>query len=114
MEAGTVPIADLPGKKFHLEALYWDKPIEAAAELVGLAIKAGQTEVTFRVSGTPDEQLLKWLTAEDDRVIRGHLCPAGCSNSPQSEDLIHIKRLRHRVYLDNFDLLFGASQQRHG
>ena len=98
VDAGSVPIADLtPGKKFNLEALYWDKPIEAAAELVGLAIKAGQTEVTFRVSGTPDELLLKWLTAEEDRadrVVRGHLCPAGCANSPQSEDLIHVKKLR--------------------
>ena len=51
-------------------------------------------EVSFRVSGTPDEQLLKWLTAEEDRVLRGHLCGADCSNSPQSEDLIHVKRLR--------------------
>lgn len=88
-------IAELTlGKKLNLEALYWDRPIEAAAELVGLALKAGQAEVTFRVSGTPDEQLLKWVTAEDDRVVRGHLCPAGCTNSPQSEDLIHVKKLR--------------------
>ena len=95
VEAGSLAITELtPGKKFHLEALYWDKPIEAAAELVGLALKAGQTEVNFRVSGTSDEQLLKRLTAEEDRTLRGHLCPAGCSNSPQSEDLIHVKRLR--------------------
>ena len=60
----------------------------------GLALKAGQTEVSFRVSGTPDEQLLKWLTAEEDRVLRGHLCHEGCSNSPQSDDLIHVKKLR--------------------
>lgn len=43
---------------------------------------------------TSDEQLLKWLTAEDDRVVRGHLCPEGCSNSPQTDDLVHIKNLR--------------------
>ena len=95
VESGGMAVTDLtPGKKFQIEALYWDKPVEAAAELVGVAIKAGQMEVSFRVSGTSDEQLLKWLTAEEDRVLRGHLCPAGCTNSPQSEDLIHVKRLR--------------------
>ena len=95
VESGSLAVTDLtPGKKFQIEALYWDKSVEAAAELVGVAIKAGQMEVSFRVSGTSDEQLLKWLTAEEDRVLRGHLCPAGCSNSPQSEDLIHVKRLR--------------------
>ena len=95
IDSGGVSVTDLvPGKKLSVDALYWDRPIEAAVELVGVALKAGQMEVSFRVSGTPDEQLLKWLTAEEDRVLRGHLCGADCNNSPQSEDLIHVKRLR--------------------
>ena len=53
VNAGGVTVAELvPGKRFNVEALYWDKAIEAAVELVGLALKAGQTEVTFRVTGS--------------------------------------------------------------
>ena len=45
VEAGSVAATELtPGKKFQVEALYWDKTVKAAAELVGIALKAGQTE----------------------------------------------------------------------
>lgn len=98
MESHRIEVGELAlGTKVFAEGLYWDKSIEVAGEIVGVTLVGGQPELKLQAGGTPDERLLRWLSGQEERGLRCHLCPAGCTNSPVADDYIHLKKLRRLV-----------------
>ena len=95
MEGHRVTVGELtPGTKIFAEATYWDRPVEVAGEVIGVSLVGGQLELKLQAGGTPDEGLLKWLSGQEDRCLRAHLCTSLCTNSPVADDYIHLKKLR--------------------
>ena len=76
-----------------------------------MQIQGGALEVVCHLSGTEDEGFLRWLTGQERPKVRLHLCPADCPGTPESDELIHLKKLQRRSAGDPgwVDNLKGAS-----
>ena len=95
IEGHRLTVSELPvGTKIFVQAVYWDREVELTGEIVGVSLVAGQLELRLQAGGTSDEGLLRWLSGQEDRCLRCHLCARGCSNSPTADDYIHLKQAR--------------------
>eukprot|EP00435_Cladocopium_sp_Y103_P042229 s1097_g11.t1 len=74
---------------------YWEAPVQAALKVQDVKIKAGEPYLTAQVLGTKNEDLLKAASGREGHLIEAHLCPAGCTGTPHSDGLIHVRTLRH-------------------
>ena len=59
-------------------ASYYHRAVELCGRVTGCRVQDGQPYMDMMVSGTKDEELLKVLSADEDRRLMVHLCPAGC------------------------------------
>lgn len=76
------------------EASYYHQPCKAAGSCLGVSRLEGRDYLRLKLSGTLCEALLKHHTGHPSGEIRGHVCPADCSQEEVAEDLIHIRTLR--------------------
>ena len=112
VDAYTLPVGVLnPGLRLLGEGKYWGRDINLAFEVESVQVQGGALEIIALVSGTEDEGFLRWLTAQSRTSVRLHLCPVDCPGTPESDDLVHVKKLQRRSASDPgwVDNLKGAS-----
>lgn len=74
-----------------LEGTYFHRQVTLAGKVMNVTLGGGSTYLTLRLTGTGDEDLLKFHTAQPQREIRAHVCGQGCNRVEVAEDLVHVQ-----------------------
>ena len=74
-----------------LEATYYHRPVTLAGRVNSIVLTGGSLTLRMSLTGTGDEELLKYHTSQPGTEIRAHVCEAGCNQEEAAEDLVHIQ-----------------------
>lgn len=72
---------------------YWDEPVQWAGQIEGLVSVEGEPFLKIRVEGTDSERLLKWLSGQEPKVVRAHLCEDPCTALVWSDEVCHLTKV---------------------
>eukprot|EP00438_Fugacium_kawagutii_P007854 Skav210119 [mRNA] locus=scaffold2194:148664:154054:+ [translate_table: standard] len=86
-------LVEIPTKKplRISRALYYGREVEVVGKVVDVKLEHGQIYGFMRVTGTRDEELLRCLSGQPDRILKVHFCEDACSGALTSELLVHGK-----------------------
>ena len=70
-------------------AFYYQREVDLVIEVQGIKQEDGKTYVEGKILGTKDEDLLRTMTAREDRLVKVHVCPHDCDGLVSGENLIH-------------------------
>ena len=76
--------------------VYYSREITIAVEVDALRFHGGALEVMTWVTGTQDEGLLRWVSGNAGVPLRCHVCLEDCANIPEGDDILHLKKVKHR------------------
>ena len=76
------------------EGVYYQQKIAAAAKVDREEFDGGERELRCLLTGTKSEELLRFGTSHRQCQVRLHLCQAGCPQTRENPDLIHVRKLR--------------------
>ena len=80
----------IPGLKVaFVEGHYYGQRMQLSGEVRSLEVHGGAVEVKLLPLGSPDEELVKWTTANPGQEVRVHLCPLDCALVPDGEGIFH-------------------------
>ena len=85
-----------PGFQLLGVGAYYNREIQVALEVESIRFQGGALEVLARVTGTEDEGLLRWVSGSPGVPLRCHICLPDCSNVPDGDDILHLKRVKQR------------------
>eukprot|EP00438_Fugacium_kawagutii_P015593 Skav229726 [mRNA] locus=scaffold49:399186:411683:- [translate_table: standard] len=71
------------------EAYYYHKLCRIAGQVLAVQKKGDHVYFTMDVSGTSDENMLRYLTGRRGTSMRVHKCKAICSGEEAADDLVH-------------------------
>ena len=78
------------------EGSYFTAPCQAAGVVDRVEIDSGQVHLHANLSGTNNENLLKYASGKPRGLVRIHRCDAHCTGDRVAEDLIHCVKARLR------------------
>ena len=78
------------------EGSYFTAPCQAAGVVDRVEIESGQVHLHANLSGTNNENLLKYASGKPRGLVRIHRCDAHCTGDRVAEDLIHCVKARLR------------------
>ena len=67
------------------EGYYFGQKISLSGEVRSIRIGGGSTELMLLPLGSPDEDLVKWTTANPGTELQTHVCPVDCTHIPDGE-----------------------------
>eukprot|EP00435_Cladocopium_sp_Y103_P038598 s373_g10.t1 len=76
------------------EGVYFKQVIQAAGRVTREQIDSGERELHLELTGTKNEDLLKFATGQGQGLCRVHLCRDSCDQAWENPDLVHCRRLR--------------------
>eukprot|EP00438_Fugacium_kawagutii_P014362 Skav231768 [mRNA] locus=scaffold739:112499:113923:- [translate_table: standard] len=76
------------------DGTYYQKAARAAGKVQKEEIAGGEREVVIELTGTDNEDLLKFGTSLKPACLRLHLCGAHCNQRRENPDLLHVKKVR--------------------
>ena len=76
------------------EGNYFGAKVKLAAKVVRLEVEQGELWIHLKAQGTDSEDLLKVTTANPGQLLKGHVCPVGCSLQEAGEHFVHCLRGR--------------------
>ena len=78
--------------------LYWGANASVAGVLTDLHVRAPlDIEVSLKLQGTNEENLLKWASGSPSKRLRIHLCGGACPERLDAENLLHGVSISWRV-----------------
>ena len=102
-DGGVASLIDVPleqlGRSVKLvvvEGTYFTAPCQAAGVVDKIEIDSGQVHIHAKLSGTNNENLLKYASGKPRELVRIHRCDAHCTGDRVAEDLIHGVKARLR------------------
>ena len=73
------------------EGTYYHRRVTLAGKVNSVTVSGGVTTAKMALTGTGDEELLKFHTSHPGVEIRAHVCGAECNKEEAAEDLVHIQ-----------------------
>jgi hypothetical protein len=73
------------------EGTYYHRRVTLAGKVNSVTVSGGATTAKMALTGTGDEELLKFHTSHPGVEIRAHVCGAECNKEEAAEDLVHIQ-----------------------
>ena len=84
-----------------MEGSYWGASASVAGVLQDLHVRGpSDVEVSLKVQGTNEENLLKWASGNPGEVLRVHLCGGACPERLDADNLLHGANINRRVEED--------------
>lgn len=101
-EAGeAVDLVKLPLSSFKVgallvieEGIYFGGRCQIAGRFRGFKADNGDPHITIQVTGTTNEEALKFVTGSSSRQVDLHLCGEGCRGEPSNQGLVHARQGR--------------------
>eukprot|EP00435_Cladocopium_sp_Y103_P060705 s362_g22.t1 len=73
-----------------LEGAYYHRSVTLAGVVRSVTLTGGSITLKMRLTGTGDEELLKYHTAQAAPEVRAHVCGKECNQEEVADDLVHI------------------------
>ena len=84
-----------------IEGSYWGAKASVAGTLQDIHVRSpSDIEVSLKLQGTDEENLLRWATGNPLEVLRVHLCGGACLERLEAENLLHGVSISKRVKED--------------
>ena len=92
----SVPLDKLLGcpKVIVTHGVYWKEKVDAAGTFTGLKVKDGEQWMDFKVDGSQNEPIVRFLSGTSDRTLRAHLCPPGCGQELAADSILHVVKVQ--------------------
>ena len=96
VEASCVKLEEwTPGLELLIpEGYYYGQEVSLCGEVRTIRIGERTTEVMLLPLGSPDEDLVKWTTANPGVELQVHVCPTDCNHIPDGEGILHAQRVQ--------------------
>ena len=96
VEASQVKLEEWsPGLQILVtEGYYFGQKISLSGEVRSMRIGGGSTELMLLPLGSPDEDLVKWTTANPGTELQTHVCPVDCTHIPDGEGVLHAQKVQ--------------------
>ena len=78
----------------EIQGVYWKEQVKVAGMPTGLIAEEGEAFVSLHASGTTSEALLKWLSGQEVKKVKVHLCKADCGQEICEDGLVHGVKVR--------------------
>eukprot|EP00438_Fugacium_kawagutii_P025254 Skav212856 [mRNA] locus=scaffold786:242245:244658:+ [translate_table: standard] len=89
------------GAEVVAEGTYWGAPCQVCGKVSNLLVQGdGTKEVSLKLTGTDNEELLKWASGSPSLLTRLHLCGTRCPNLLDANGLVHGVRIRKKTEAD--------------
>lgn len=75
-----------------IEGTYFDGPCRVAGRVREAKMVEDGRQVTIEMTGTTNEEMLKYGTGAQEKHIRAHLCSPTCPGEPHTPGKIHAKK----------------------
>lgn len=77
-----------------IKGVYYQQDIEAAGKVQKEEFEAGERELFVELTGTSNEDLLKFGSGTKPPLVKVHLCGAECHQRRENPNLIHAKKVK--------------------
>ena len=102
-----VKCQDIPLEAFRrgvavmVEGSYWGARASVAGVLQDIHVRSpADIEVSLKLQGTDEENLLRWSTGNPTELLRVHLCGNACPDRLEADNLLHGVSINKRVKED--------------
>ena len=76
------------------EGYYYGQKVILCGEVMSTLLVGGQVEVSLMVLGSPEEEIVKWVTSNPGIPLKTHLCPRDCPLTPDGEGVLHAMKVK--------------------
>ena len=84
-----------------IEGSYWGAKASVAGILQDIHVRGpADIEVSLKLQGTDEENLLRWSTGNPTEMLRVHLCGGACPDRLEADNLLHGVSINKRVKED--------------
>lgn len=95
----SVPLWNLPLDVFKVgsrivvsEGSYFEGPCQVAGRLREVNYGEGGGRLKLLMTGTSNEELLRYATGMEEKIAEVHMCPVGCTGEPHAPGLVHARK----------------------
>ena len=83
----------LEGHLLIFEGEYWEGAVKVSGRGLNLSQGEGGKYLKIKAEGTTSDSVLKYLSGQENKTLRVHLCGKGCTHRLWQDDLIHLTKL---------------------
>jgi len=76
------------------QASYFESACEFAGVVDKVVLQEREVELVINLTGTSNEELLRYASGIQPPVVRAHLCGPSCNQKRVNPDLVHLSRFR--------------------